>query len=277
MEKIVFKNHILNIITGVLLIVAAIVGYLLGYIEEYLPVIIGAVLILLSAKRFIFTFKKTKSKNATLILVLEFILDLVFAGLMIYLKGHVELFVGLIIYTRGVAYLVINYVATRKVNLVQYLINIGYVTLGTFLIFSNYDSVTAVTIAVSVLLLLFGAVYLQAGVRQVVAKEKQEEAFDKKQKELKKKEKEDSKSEKKIVELETKVKEVEKEQKKIVTEKKDLEKIVNKIEQKKAKNIDYAALTLAELKVIAKERNLTGVSSLKKADLVDKLILTEQK
>ena len=140
MEKIVFKNEILNIVFGGLLLIFAIVAYFTKLVEDYLPVIIGVVLILLSIKRFYYSFKKIVSKNATLILVIELILDFVFAGLLIYLADHVELFIGLIIYTRGVSYLIINYVATRKIKVVQYILNIVFVTFGAFLMFTSYSS-----------------------------------------------------------------------------------------------------------------------------------------
>ena len=119
MDKMVFKNEILNIVFGSLLIILVLVGYFLDYIEDYLPYIVGAVIILLSVKRFAYTFKKISSKNATLILIIEFILDLVFAGLLMFYIGNVELFLGLVIYTRGLSYLIVNFVAARKANFDQ--------------------------------------------------------------------------------------------------------------------------------------------------------------
>lgn len=276
MEKMVFKNEYLNIVFGSILVILAIVGYFTKIVEDYLPIFVGVVLILLSAKRFLYTFKKITSKNATLILIIEFILDLIFAGLLIYLGDHVELFLGLIIYSRGVSYLIINYVATRKVNLTQYIVNILYVTFGSFLIFTSYNSITFLAIFISVVLLVVGAVFLQFGIRTVTAKEKQEDLKIKQLKEQKKNEKELEKS--KVVKLEQKVKEVEAEHKKAEIENKELEKKVKEVEkiQKKAvvqetKKVDYSSKTLVELKEIAKKRNIKGVSQLNKAELVAKL------
>jgi hypothetical protein len=280
MEKMVFKNEILNIVIGSILIIFAFVGYLLNLVQDQLPIIVAVVLILLSTKRFLYSFNKIISKNATLILVIEFILDLIFAGLLIYLgSDYVGLFLGLIIYSRGVSYLIINYVATRKVDLTQYIVNILYVTFGSFLIFTKYDLAEFLAIFISVLLLLFGAFFLQAGIKVVTAKEKQEELAEKQLKEKKKSEKELEKS--KIVKLEQKVKVVEAEQKKVETEKKELEKKVKEVEKdqkkavvqeaKKVEKIDYSSKTLVELREIAKKRKLTGVSQLNKAELVAKL------
>lgn len=271
MEKIRFKNMYLNILFGTILIVFAVVGYFTKIIEDYLPIIIGIVLILMSLKRFLFSFKKITSKNATLILVIELFLDFVFAGLMIYLQDHIELFLGLVIYTRGVSYLIINYVATRKVMLGRYLLNIGYLTFGAFLMFTKFNSIEFLTIFIGSLLLLFGAIYLQAGVKKLVEKEELEEKQEKIEKEQKKNEKLEAKSEKKIEELESKVKQAEKEQKKVVNENKSLEKKVEKLEPKKDKEVDYDSLLLTELRAIAKERNIKGYTQLNKDSLIEKL------
>jgi len=257
MEKMVFKNLYLNVIFGAILIIFAIVGFFTGFLEDFLPIIIGVILVLLSTKRFLFTFKKIISKNATLILVLEFILDLVFAGLLIYLQDHVELFLGLVIYTRGVSYLIINYIATRKVKIFQYLLNIVYLTFGAFLMFTSYNSVEFISIFILVLLLLFGAIYLQDGIRKIVEKGKKKEA--------------EKKAERKIEKLEDKVKEARNEQKKNASENEVLEKKVQKLETHIEKEINYSNLTLAELKTLAKKRELTGYSQLSKADLIEKL------
>ena len=53
--------------------------------------------------------------------------------------------------------------------------------------------------------------------------------------------------------------------------KKDLEKKVEKLEPKKEPNIDYSTLTLVQLKALAKQRNITGISQLNKAEIVAKL------
>lgn len=274
MEKIVFKNEYLNIIFGGLIIIFALVSYFTSIVEDYLPLLIGVVIILLSAKRFWFSFKKTKSKYATLILVIEFILDVALAGLLIYLEDHILLFVGLVIYIRGVSYLIINYVATRKVQLAQYISNILFVTLGTYLVFSDFDKIA---LLVNIAILIVGAVYLQAGIRKLVAKEEKKEAIEKKEKEDNKVKKVEAKSDKKINELKAQVKESEQEKKIVTEEKKVLEKKIEKLEpivkkeEKKETAMDYDSFTLAELKEIAKKRNMTGYSSLRKAELIEKL------
>jgi hypothetical protein len=300
--------------------IVALVGYFMGYIDEYLSILIGVILILLSIKRFLFSFKRIVSKNATLILVVELLLDFVFAGLLIYLQDHVELFVGLIIYTRGVSYLLINYIATRKIKLAQYILNILFVTFGSFLMFYPIDSLTVLVLGVSVIFLLFGAIYLQAGIVKQVEIEKAEEEIKKNEKAQLKTEKKQEKTEEELEKLEKKVtKVVEKNQKKIeeadklkkeierskkflademvvkkpepktevkkpepkVEDKKpepkpDVKKSEPKVEEKKeepkvSEVINYNAMTLVQLKAMAKDRNMSGYSQLNKAELITKL------
>lgn len=279
MEKIVFKNTYLNIVLGALLLAFAFVGYFTNLIENYTPIIIGVVLILLSVKRFVYSFKKIISKNATLILVVEILLDFVFAGLLIYLQDHIELFVGLIIYTRGVSYLIINYVATRKVRIFQYVINILYVTFGSFLMFTSYSSAEFLAVFIFILTLIVGAIFLQIGVKKVVLKEKQEELQEEEEKRKEKLEIVEAKSEKKITKLQNKLDEVVKEQKIVSSQSKKNEKITKKEEHNKTTDlstksddkVNYEAMTIAELKVVAKERNITGLSQLNKSEIIAKL------
>lgn len=280
MEKIVLKNHIANIIIGALFIIAAVLGYFMNWIEDYLPIIVGAFLILLSLKRFLFSFKRLVSKNATLILTIELLLDFLFGGLLIYLGiDYVALFVGLIIYSRGVSYLIINYVATRKVDLVQYLINIGFVTFGAFLMFTQFDSQVFLELFVSGLILLIGLIFLQSGIVVLVKKEKQEEIIEK----LQEKQEETAKMEKKIEKLEEKVKHIDSEKKKIEETKKELDQELKpkpKAIPPKPKSdpvvkpaapkpkVDLNSKTVAELKDIALQNNMQGYSKLNKAQLI---------
>lgn len=296
MEKIVFKNLYLNMLIGALLIVFSFLGYFLGWFADFLPFIIGGVLLLLSLKRFVFTYKKIVSKNATLILVIELALDIIFVGLLFYLQSYIAIFMGLVIYVRGVAYLLINYIATRKIKLVQYLMNIGYVTVGSFLMFASLNGDQILVLGLSFLTLVVGCIYLQNGLVNLVKKEEIEEEKEKqteeKIKELKKLqeqkekvEKKQNKAEEKIEELEKKVKEVEvahkqtveehkKLEKQIITEKKEpvvtpvVKPVVTEKPVAAKPKVNYEAMTVVELRALAKEKNITGVSQMNKAQLI---------
>ena len=271
MEKLVFKNKILNIVFGVILIALAVVGYLMDYIADYLPYIIGAVLILLSLKRFLFTFKSVGNKGGTLVLVIEFLLDLTFAGLLIYLQDHIELFVGLIIYIRGASYLIINFLSSRKVKLSEYLFNIGYVTLGTYVVFTDILTVENLVMVISGLVLLVGLIYFVTGLVVVIKKKKQEDLEEAIKEE----------NSKTFEDLVITVDEVDKNEE-VIEESTDNEEddvaeeiLEEDIEEEAIEEIkeevDLAKLTVAELKELAKKRKIIGLSGLKKAEIIAKL------
>ena len=275
MEKILFKNMYLNIISGFLLILLSILGYVLHWIEDFLPIFVGIILALLSIKRFIYSFKKQISKNGALVLIIEIVLDLVFVFLLIYLQNYVYIFIGLIIYIRGVAYLVMNYVATRKVRIVQYLFNIGYITIGSFLMFSTLDIDLYMIIGIAFVLLVLGAIYLENGVtslnkKEHLKKEKEKKIEQKQKAELKSIENSD-KSKKKIDKLENEVKVAKQEQKVTEKENKELQKMVNATEKKAEVKSGLSGKTVVELRQLAKDKNIKGYSTLTKAELISKL------
>lgn len=286
MDKIVFKNMYVNIIIGGLLLLAALLGYFIGWIEDFLPIFVGIILLFLSTKRFAYSFKKAIGKYSTLVLVIEYVLDLVFVALLIVLQNHLNLFIGLVIYIRGVSYLIINYLATRKIKIVQYIFNIGYLTLGAFLLFSSLDIEQAMIIGVAILVLVVGGIYLQYGLQELIKKEEREEKLEKELKEkqksqskhLKEKQKAEIKSleqnekdNQKIQKLEEQVK-LEKERKASVEkENKELEKQVKSVKKTEQKPNPLEEKTVAQLRQIAKEKGLTGYSSLTKAELIAKI------
>lgn len=287
MENIVFKNKFLNITVGVILITLSILGYILGWVEDFLPLFVGIIIILLSLKRFVNSYKRIVSKNAALILIIELILDFVFAGLLIYLKDHVEVFVGLIIYIRGIAYLLINYIATRKIKLLQYIINIGYVTIGAFLMFYPLDSVSTMALLVSGLFLIIGIAYVHTGVDPFVKRREAKELIKKNEREQEKLVKRQEKDEDKIERLEMQATKIAQENKKTVEEAKLLQKEIDKTKEAIKPKVEQVPVqtpkpkleekTLLELRVIARERKLEGVSQLNKADLIKRIRAHNQK
>lgn len=52
----------------------------------------------------------------------------------------------------------------------------------------------------------------------------------------------------------------------------DNEEVVEDVEGPQDDSIDYSSMTVTQLKVIAKERDIEGYSNLKKAELIERLV-----
>jgi len=244
MNKILFKNNLLNAILGFLFIVFTILAYFLGLYKNFLSIIVGILLILLSIKRFIYTYKKLGSKKATIILSIELLLDILFAVLLIVNVGNVAVFTGLIIYLRGFTYLMINHIATRRDVFYQYLINIGFITLGSFFIFTGIPMNDYFVLITAIAVFLIGLIYFLFGLSGI----------------MEMKEKANPASKNKAVDTIIQDKPKSSVKNETVTSK-------DKLEIK----VDYSKMTLKELQVIAKNRNLSGITKLNKSEIIEVL------
>lgn len=235
MKKITLNNAWINIVVGILLTAFAILSYFLEWYTEFLSIIIGVVILILSVRRFIKSYQKVISKYSTTILIVELLLDFVIVGLMMYYKTNIAIYVGAIIYIRGVSYLVINYITTRKIFLLQYMANIFFVTLGSFLVFTSIDLLGFLEYLTLGLVIVIGVFYLVSGIVDIAHKSKT-------------KKQPSTLSKSNTLTEETK----------------------KSIEAKQpSKPVDYESKTVAELRAIAKERGLRNLSQLKKQELID--------
>ena len=153
--------------------------------------------------------------------------------------------------------------------------------------FYPLDSLNIMVIGISIVFLLVGAVYLQAGMVELVKKEEAEEKKEKEEKEQAKEQKKLERNAPMKTKEPVKVTPEKKETAKPIAEKKETVKPIvekkepvktapvkqepMKQEPVKSKKVNYEEKTLAELKVIAKEKNLQGISQLNKAALIEKL------
>jgi len=167
MEKLLFKNNIVNIVIGVILAIFAVLAYFLGWIGDFLAIFIGIILIALSLKRFIVTFKKVRSRNATAVLMIEIILDLLFGALLIITQQNAEIYLGLVLFIRGFSYLIINYLINREIKFIIYIMNIAFLTVGCFFMFRpplglNYLEIAALCCFafIGIVYIIFGIIYL---------------------------------------------------------------------------------------------------------------------
>ncbi len=251
MNKILFKNNILNTVLGFLLIAFTILAYFLGWYEDFLPIIVGVILILLSVKRFIYTYQKLVSKKATLILAGELLLDVLFSILLIIYQGNIAVFAGIIIYIRGFTYLMINHVVKRKVQFYQYIINIGFITLGGFFMFTGIPMYDYFILITTFSVGLIGLTYFLFGIASLIEGSKKGKTAAKPA----------------PAPSPNPANTAQQAPKPAPVAKAETPQVKEKVEVK----VDYSKMTLKELQVIAKNRNLTGISKLNKSELIEVL------
>lgn len=164
MERLLFKNNIINIILGFILLVFANLAYFLGWMIDLIIIMMSILIIAISLKRFIYTFKKTLSRNTKILLVFEILLDIFFASALIITKTNMEVYIGLVFYIRGLNYLIINQLSQKPIKLLIFFMNIGFMTLGCFLMFQPPLGINYLLIVTYLCYLLIGLIYLFFGI-----------------------------------------------------------------------------------------------------------------
>lgn len=260
MDKLLFKNKVLNLVIGIVLLIFTIVAYSLGWFTEFLSIIIGLLLIVFSLKRFWFSFQKATNKYATVVLIAEILLDILFGAIVIYKyeNVNVQIYAGAIVYIRGLSYLLINHIATRDTKFGQFSLNIGYITLGSFLIFTSFDIFPILKYTTIGLITLVGLVYLIYAISQF--------KDDKNTAKPKATKPNTNKSPHKSTSV---LKETPPTEKKPISDP-----ILSEVEAEakskpKQNTMNYQYKTVAELKDIARDRGLSGYSQLNKSELIE--------
>lgn len=166
MEKLLFKNAIVNTIIGGLLIVLAIVFYFTGWVGDFLGILVGVIVALVSLKRFFDAVVDTKVGTSRTILFVEIVIDLFAAFMMITQPDkNIGLYLGIVIYTRGFAGLLITYFLSQREKIVLFLLNIIFLTGGAYFLFGGNPRLDILEIIITILIFLLGGFFLFFGVK----------------------------------------------------------------------------------------------------------------
>jgi len=141
----------------------------------------------------------------------------------------------------------INYVVKRKVMFYQYLINIGFITLGGFFMFTGIPMFDYFGLISAGSIMLIGLIYLLFGLAALIEQNK--------------------KAKPNTIPIQTSLTPIVEKPKPANGVKTESTLTKEKVEIK----VDYSKMTLKELQVIAKNRNLSGISKLNKVELIELL------
>ena len=164
MKKFIFKNPIINIVLGVVLITVAILGqFVFNWFSDAVNIVVGMLLVLYTIFRFDRTRRGYKNSNALMILTVEAIVVITLAVLLMFDQLGLSLVLGFVLYLRGFVYLLILQLLKLRHRFEIFLIYMAVLTLGAYIWFGgpNFGELFtwilfAVIAAYGVLLLILG-------------------------------------------------------------------------------------------------------------------------
>ena len=168
MQKLSFKNPIINTVIGAVLIVFAIVALLLDWFSDIVDVIIAVLMIYYAVTHYVNAKKKYKNSQALMILTGQAVVIIIIAIFLLLKQFDVasivntSFAVGITLYLHGFVYLLILQLLKLRSKFVEFLIYMAILTLGTYVLFGNPSFeilkwlMFAIIVAYGTLLLILG-------------------------------------------------------------------------------------------------------------------------
>jgi len=167
MYKIVSKNHFINILIGVAFIAFFLITFFTGALEAWVPVVIGALVIIFSVLRFFRDYRYYSNDRALFILVVEIIVVLVLAGLMIFEELALATGLGLVFYLRGFVYMLIMQLLKKTAPFQKFIVSIAALTFGAYILFAGIPFLDRLELILLIVGLLLAGFYIFIGINQM--------------------------------------------------------------------------------------------------------------
>ncbi len=169
MKKFLTGNAVLNLIIGLGFIVGfLVVFFLTDWLEQFVDIVIATLIVVFSSLRYFKDYKNKKSENILLILTGEYAIALLLAALLIFETLSVDVALGLVLALRGFTYMLIMQLLNKRSSFEDFLIYMGILILGTYVLFSGFPlnsyERSIVLLAVG---LVIGVFYATAGIQQL--------------------------------------------------------------------------------------------------------------
>ncbi len=172
MKKLVSKNHLVNIMIGVVFVAFFIVAYFLDYLNDWVNYVAAILILVGSAFRFVKDYKYYTNDRVLLFLVLEFIIAATLAVLLALgeLGIQLSIAVGVVLYMRGFVYLLIMQLLSIKQSFPKFLWFMFLLTVGAYVWFGGIPYESELALIALIIGLIIGAFYIFVGINQMTHK-----------------------------------------------------------------------------------------------------------
>lgn len=175
MQKLVFKNPIVNTVVGAILIVFAIVALLLNWFDDIVDIVIAVLIVYYAVTHYVNSKKKYKNSQALMILTTQAVVIIIIAVFLVLKQFEVASLVstsfalGMTLYLHGFVYLLILQLLKLRSKFVEFLIYMAILTLGTYVLFGNppFEILKWLMFA---LIIAYGALLLIIGLEKIIKK-----------------------------------------------------------------------------------------------------------
>ena len=166
MNKFVFKNPLVNLILGIVLIVFAVLAmFVFDWMSQFVNIVVAVILIYYSVIRFTKERPKYKNQNALMILSAELVVAILLSVLLVLENLDLHIAIGLVLYLRGFTYLLILQLLKLRTKFINFLIAMFVLTLGAYIYFENPISNEIIEYAIFVALAAYGVLLVVFGAK----------------------------------------------------------------------------------------------------------------
>ncbi len=168
MTKLVFKEPLVNLIVGGILVIVSVLGmFVFDWFRDFVNIFAAVIIVYYSVVRFLKEYKKHKNQHALMILSVELVIALVLSVLLVLREIDIYLGIGLVLYLRGFVYLLISQLLKRSTTFVNFLISVGVLTLGAYFYFGRPRIDDIVEWGLFILLTAYGILLIVFGVKYI--------------------------------------------------------------------------------------------------------------
>ncbi len=173
MKKMISKNHVVNLIVGIVFIAFFLVSFFMNMLEDWVTYIAAGLIMIYSVLRFVKDYKHYHDNRVLFILTIEFVVAIGLAVFLLLDFGTditLTVALGLLLYMRGLAFLLILHILNNQTDLAKFVIYILVLTIGAYILFAGMPFLNHLDVVFLVIGLAIGLFYIFIGINQATHK-----------------------------------------------------------------------------------------------------------